>query len=263
MEKTVNDRTTASLIKTIAALRHPQTGCPWDLAQTHHSLLPYLWEETHETAMAIDLKNDLELKEELGDLLLQILLHSQLAQERGAFNFTEVCQQLEQKIIERHPHVFAGAAAAPVSEHEQSYHRKKLHKLAQYLTYPPLISSAKIGQLAKAYDFDWEHPKQVWEKVKEEVLEVNDLFQAANTNQLALLEELGDLYFSLNQLCRHLGVSSEQVVAKGNQKFARRFQLLLELASSEGKDFTTLTAQEKEQLWQQVKAKKANGEQCE
>lgn len=261
------------LFLTIAKLRHPQEGCPWDLAQTHQTLLPYLMEEVQEFISAIEENNFLNAKKELGDVLLQILLHAQIAQESHHFNFFDVCDALKEKMIQRHPHVFNRTAPTDATrphtaqevaiqwQAQKASERKNNDPATErddFYKLPPLLAAHKIGQFSQHHGFDWENSQQVFEKVQEEVQELaTEIHHSSNLNNRANRaqqeEELGDALFSLVQLARHLNISAEIALMKSNQKFMKRFALLEELALKKNTPILTMNLQEKEDLWMEVK----------
>lgn len=250
-----------SLASVIAKLRHPTQGCPWDLEQTHETLLPYLFEEAYEFKDALVRKNSQDMKDELGDLLLQVLLHAQLASERGDFNFADVCQNLESKMIERHPHVFGELLEKGLSKEEIEQQWKEIKKKSQknvktsLMPHKLLFASAmdsaqRIGEKSQKLQFDWNSPQEVWSKVHEEL---NELEEANEHDQR---EELGDLFFTLVQWARHQGWSGEEVLEDSNRKFLKRFHRMEELALAQGAKWEDLSLQEKEDLWARVKKEK-------
>jgi len=243
------------LIKTISALRDPVSGCPWDLSQNHHTLTPYLIEECYELLNSI-LKNDFEeTKEELGDVLLQILLHSQLAAEDNKFSIKEVCENLNEKMIRRHPHVFNGDNNVAIEQLHANWEKikslegKKDNSILKkkYLNNPSLIAAYKIGTKTQELKFDW---KNVHEVITQLELEIEELKDAIKQDPGKIEEEMGDVLFSAAQVSRHLGFNPEVNLNKANHKFHRRFSRMNELSK---KDFTSLSDLEKEALWRKVK----------
>jgi MazG family protein len=261
------------LLKTMEHLLHPVTGCPWDREQTHQSLLPYLFEESYEfeesVTTAIDHNDYRGMKEELGDLLLQILLHSHKAQEKGHFNFLDVCQDLKEKLITRHPHVSfqnhdhsSRSATTKELTSDEVVKQWKSHKppeeIAQWgrkeLYATALESAHKIGERSKKYSFDWEDHQQVLYKVEEEWQEVKEELRPYQSFDVKKVEEeLGDLLFSIVQLARHLNINTEKALKKGNQKFLNRFRKMLGLIQQDQKDIHQLSSQQKEYYWSQAK----------
>lgn len=248
-------------IEVIAALRDPNTGCPWDLAQTHESLLKFLVEEAYEYLYAVEQKDYEKMKDELGDVLLQILLHSKMAQESGHFTIEDVAQNLADKMIYRHPHVFQDPSLAKNPEEvKTNWERLKREskKDKPYISMddthmPALISAHKIGYKSQKVNFDWDTIEQVQAKVEEEWNEFKDEMKDFQHNKERVREELGDLFFSLAQLSRHLGFEAEEVLREANQKFVRRFGSLESKVKATGKEMTDLSTFELERYWQQVK----------
>lgn len=263
------------LIDVVARLRDPAKGCPWDLEQTHKSLLPYLVEESYEFLYAVEHLSDDDQCEELGDVLFQVILHAQMANERRAYHLKDVAKNIADKLIRRHPHVFHPDHDQKISSSEvlinwekiKAQEKRDQNKVAsaipQDLAFRPALAAAhKIGAKSTKLGFDWDHIAQVYEKVREEWSEFEvEWNQGAPESKDRLREELGDLFFSLAQFCRHLGFSAEDVLRESNQKFINRFQTMEQFAKSEGKDFLQLELNEKEELWQKAKKKlKESGE---
>ena len=251
------------LVEIVAKLRSPE-GCSWDRKQTHASLVPCLIEEAWEVADDIyNGKTGDPLMEELGDLLLQIIFHSQIATEENRFQIQDVIEAVSAKMIERHPHVF-GEIANDLSDgelHEQ-WHRIKAEKndhksvldgISHSL--PALLSAQKVGKRAASLGFDWDTPRDVLQKVEEELEETRE--GMADNDLDAIEEEIGDLLFSITNLARHFKIDSEIALKKANEKFRTRFALIekaLTDAKNEGKQFTS---DELEEIWKAAKAKLA------
>lgn len=251
-----------TLVDIVSTLRGPN-GCPWDREQTHSSLTQYAIEETAELVEAIESKNDTNIKEELGDVLFQVVLHSQLAKEEHRFEIDTVIENLNEKLVRRHPHVFGTTKVDGVEEVLANWETIKQNEKGTATTefslnvpthLPALQRAYKIGKRTEKFKFDWQHPSQVVDKVKEELEEV---VSAMNKNNLEeVKEEIGDLLFSVAQLARHLNLEPEQCLREGNRKFENRFQTMIKITKSEGKDFLTLTDAEKEELWCRAKGTK-------
>lgn len=254
------------LFNIIEKLRDPKEGCPWDLKQTHESLLKYLIEESYEFVDAVkNAPNDME--EELGDVLLQVLLHCQISSEDGGFDFESLCQKLSQKMMRRHPHVFDQKVdrALLTDEHLQNnwdeIKRKEgknkihPHKFSRdYLIGPSLTSAYKIGKKTSLMNFDWENAKQVLYKVEEEWQELKaEIPHEGKGNHQAIKEELGDLFFSLAQLSRHLGIDPEECLREGNEKFLKRFNKMVDSVEDDQKELTQLSQEQLEKYWQKIK----------
>jgi len=251
------------LVDTVAKLRDPETGCPWDLKQNHQSLLPYLIEEAYEYSYAVENQSAKEQLEELGDVLLQVILNSQVAQDEKSYCLEDVCSIINEKLIRRHPHVFnKNHPALSVQEVEQNWKKIKSSENKEVLSpsllkNPALFSSYKIGKKAKEIDFDWDNPEQVWEKVKEEFQEVQEAIEAKDNDLMK--EEIGDLFFSLSQYARHLGEDPEQLAREANKKFLDRINSCDQLAKEKNESFADLTKIEKENLWKKVKQNEKMG----
>lgn len=260
-----NLRQIESLVEIVAQLRGPN-GCPWDKEQTHQSLTQYAIEETHELVEVLEApenaQKDSKIKEELGDVLFQIILHAQLAQERGAFDINDVIAGISEKLIRRHPHVFSDTKVADSEEVIRNWEeikkaeKKKAGEPSQYaLNVPPLPAlqkAYKIGLRTDKFQFDWENAEGALLKVEEEYGELQEALD--DDNHAEIEHELGDLLFSLAQFARHLQMEPEQVLRKANRRFEDRFNKMVELASAEKKDWGQLNLEEKELFWQKAKA---------
>lgn len=252
----------------ITELRHPVHGCPWDLKQTHESLLKYLLEESYEFIEAVEEKNPKKMEEEIGDVLLQVLLHSQLASEKDEFDIESVSAKLSEKLIRRHPHVFENRdttlSAEQVlvnweqikkeekarEESEKSHHRIK----SSVLNAPPLISAVKIGKKTNDIKFDWEDYSQVVYKVEEEWQELKEeLTPNREQNKAAVFEEMGDLLFSVAQLARHLDIDPHEALRFANKKFLRRFHAMEDLMEARGVELESMNQEQMDVYWNQAK----------
>ncbi len=243
-----------ALLKTVATLRDPQYGCPWDKEQTAQSLLPYFLEEVQEYMMAVEQEEKTSMGEELGDVLFQVVLHAQIAYEQNIFTIKHLCETLNTKLIDRHPHVFLeNSVPLNAEEIKTQWNKSKIQKagmqkLLDAMKLPPIMSSHKIGIFSHTVGFDWENATQVLSKVDEELQEVKEAIQNKQTkNEIA--EEIGDLLFSTIQLARHLDLSADYCLHLANQKFQQRFMELHSLVTKEQKDLLTLSLEEKEKLW--------------
>lgn len=248
-----------SLMKIVAELRGPE-GCPWDKEQDHKSLAPYAVEEIYELVEALELEDDKKLKEELGDVLFQVVLHSQLASERKAFTIQDVLSTLNEKMVRRHPHVFSDTQVANIDEVWKNWEKiKKTEKDPKSKpidipeTIPALQRAYKIGVKTQKMGFDWSNPSDVLEKVKEELREVEVELQQKNLKLLD--QEIGDLLFSVAQLARHCGFEPEQTLRSANRKFLNRFEAMYRICEKKGHSFENLSSAEKENLWIEVKEK--------
>ncbi len=254
---------TRSLDDTLALMRDLRERCEWDAAQTHESLRPYLIEEAHELDDAIRLGNDKLLREELGDLLLQVLFHSVLAEERGSFTFADVAEALITKMKGRHPHLYGDAAKEPW---ERMKFRER-HSIADGLpgSMPALHRAHRLQDRAAGVGFDWPNVEGPAEKVEEELLEVREELRksparkAASVPSLdarhyALEAELGDLLFAVVNLCRKAGVHASIALDKANAKFERRFKEIERLARERGIDIAHAGLEKLDALWDEAKS---------
>jgi nucleoside triphosphate diphosphatase len=251
-----------SLDDTLALMRDLRKRCDWDAAQTHESLRPYLIEEAHELDDAIRLENDKLLREELGDLLLQVLFHSVLAEERGAFAFTDVAEGLITKMKGRHPHLYGDAAKEPW-ERMKSKHRESIAD-GLPATLPALHRAHRLQDRAAGVGFDWPDVAGPAEKVEEELQEVRvELRQSPlrkpgappvlDARHYALETELGDLLFAVVNLCRKAGVHASIALDKANAKFERRFREIERLAKERGIDVSNAGLEKLDALWDEAK----------
>ncbi len=244
------------------ALRMPD-GCPWDREQTHATLRKNLLEEAYEVIAAIEAEDDENLCEELGDLLFQVMIHAQLADEEGAFNVDDVVGGITEKMIRRHPHVFGHAEAETSEDVITNWEAiKKKEKKAQSASallkdvpqsFTALMRADKLQSRAAKAGFDWDDPSEALEKVREETSEVSEELGRVPVQEKALEEELGDLLFACVNTARLAGVDAEQALRLANDKFLTRFTAMEDLAASEGKCFSALSLDEQEVLWQRVK----------
>lgn len=240
-------------------------GCPWDAEQTHESLIANLVEECYECIDAIRAGDMPHLREELGDVLLQVLFHAELAQENPAagYGIEEIACELCDKLVRRHPHVFAGAQAqdseAVLSRWEQIKRRERHTEKKPYLHdcgkgLPELLRAAKLTKKAAKVGFDWPDHAGVLEKIREEVCEVEETLPLPDDDP-RVEEELGDLLFAVVNLCRRRGVNPEVALHTANSKFTRRFHEMEQLLAEQGADLLQADLERMEQAWQQVKAR--------
>jgi nucleoside triphosphate diphosphatase len=258
-----------ALLAVMRALREPNGGCPWDLEQTFASIAPFTIEEAYEVADAIDRNDPQQLRDELGDLLFQIVFHSRMAEEAGLFDFSGVAAAIHDKLVRRHPHVFADAPRAGIEAQTRNWEELKARERASAAArqqspdtsaladvpkaLPALARAAKLGRRAARVGFDWQEPHQVRDKVLEELGEVDEAL-AANAPE-RVTEELGDLLFAIANWTLHLKVDPEEALRAANAKFERRFRHMESLAAAAGMQLESLSPAAWEDLWQ--KAKKA------
>jgi ATP diphosphatase len=263
-------RDIAALIDIMAALRTPGSGCPWDLAQTFATIAPYTIEEAYEVAEAIA-RGDLEdLREELGDLLLQVVFHARMAQERGAFDFGEVVNAITTKLLRRHPHVFGDAGALPVEAVNALWERIKTEEKAERAArrqgpqprrgkaldgvaagLPALVRALKLQDKASAVGFDWNDPRPVLAKIREEADEIEAAIGTGDRERIA--GEIGDLMFATVNLARHVDVDPGAALAATNAKFERRFAAVESALEARGKSPKDATLAEMDALWDAAK----------
>lgn len=245
------------LTRVIAALRAPE-GCPWDREQTHQSLKPHLLEETYETLEAIDSGNPAELREELGDLLLQVLMHSQIARENSTFDIDQVVQHLTEKLIARHPHVFGDAHAETAAEVLKNWDAAKRHQKGRDSvldgvprTMPALARAQQISKRAARVGFEWDSIHGVLDKLREEETELRQAIESGETERIA--SELGDLLFTVVNIARHAQIDAEQCLRQMVDRFSARFQWMETEAARQNRPLESLSPDEWEALWQQAK----------
>jgi nucleoside triphosphate diphosphatase len=248
------------LVDIMTRLRDPQSGCPWDLEQTFATIAPYTIEEAYEVADAIARGSREELKDELGDLLFQVVFHAQMAREAGEFTIDDIVASICAKMIRRHPHVFGGQEIASAAEQSIAWEAHKRTERGDAggqldgipLAFPALTRAAKLGRRAAAAGFDWREAADVVAKIDEEIAELRVAMQE-RADQASLEEELGDVLFSLVNLSRHLAIDPEHALRQANAKFERRFRALEVRVAAAGRRIGELTLEELDQLWNEVK----------
>jgi MazG family protein len=255
----------AELLRIMARLRDRERGCPWDLEQTFATIAPYTIEEAYEVADAIA-RNDLaDLKDELGDLLFQVVFHARMAEEAGAFAFDDVAQAICDKMLRRHPHVFGSrevGSSAQLSELWEQIKREERAAAAQGgvlddvpVGLPALTRATKLGKRAASVGFDWPDTAGVRAKVDEELAELDEAVAASDDSAVAA--EMGDLLFTIANWCRHLQLDPETCLRGANEKFATRFRAVEGEVASEGRDWPSYDAAELDLLWTRAKARSA------
>jgi len=254
------------LLKIMQTLRDPESGCAWDLEQTFESIVPYTIEEVYEVADAIDEKDYGQLKDELGDLLFQIVYYTQMAREQNLFEFEDVAENISNKLIRRHPHIFGNNKTKVLEERREGKWEKikqqeradKSKKINNSMlvdipsSQPQLVRAKKIQERVSSVGFDWPDITGVIEKVEEELEELKEVISKGNDAD-ALEEELGDLLFSVVNLSRHIDMNAEDALRKGNNKFIKRFQHVEDIVNSQNKKVEDYSIEELEQFWQQAK----------
>lgn len=253
----VETRPLDRLLAIMARLRDPQNGCEWDRVQTFATIAPYTIEEAYEVADAIARDDLVALREELGDLLLQVVFHARMAQEAGAFDFDAVAQAIGDKLVNRHPHLFGTQAGEPASQTERWERIKEDERKAKgeasamdgvALALPALMRAEKLQKRAARLGFDWPDTAGARAKIEEELAELEN----ARTGQ-ERLEEAGDLLFAAVNVVRHYDVAPEDALAAANAKFERRFRAMENSAARQGEDFAALDLDAMEQHWAAAK----------
>lgn len=250
----------AELIDIVAKLRSPDGGCPWDLAQTAQSLIPYTIEEAYEVVEAIRSGDSAAIAEELGDLLLQVVLQSQVATDNGQFHLNDVVKAISAKLIRRHPHVFGNVEANTAEDVRKNWEEIKAkekgqiqslsHKLSDYpRKLPPLMAAMKISQQAAKAGFEWENIGGVWEKFDEELAEFKEALATEDREHQAA--ELGDLLFTIVNVARWYDLDPTEAIASTNRRFISRLQKMESLTSQ---PLSNYTIEELESWWQAAKA---------
>lgn len=272
------------LIEIMAALRTPETGCPWDLEQTFQTIAPYTIEEAYEVADAIARGDLADLKDELGDLLLQVVYHARMAEEQGAFAFSDVAEAVNAKMIRRHPHVFGSSEERAAGAQPDFWARIKAEeraaKVAERARFsvrgqtpsqgsdphsilsdvpvglPALTRAIKLQDKAARVGFDWPDLAPVFAKMKEEIAELEEVAfsDAASHSAAAIEEEMGDMLFVMANIARHLKLDPETALRKANDKFTRRFAYIERRLSEMGRTPEQSTLEEMDALWDEVRA---------
>jgi tetrapyrrole methylase family protein/MazG family protein/ATP diphosphatase len=254
------------LLAIMARLRDPDGGCPWDLKQSFRTILPYTLEEAYEVAEAIENEDREDLRDELGDLLFQVVFHARMAQEEGSFAFPDVVRAITTKMIRRHPHVFGEADLADEQAVRANWEREKaaererkrrrphgslLDGVAQAL--PALVRAEKLQKRAAGVGFDWDAIDGVFDKVREELDECRAV-SSAESDPTERVHEVGDLLFACVNLARHMGVDAEQALRAANHRFERRFGRIETGLRAAGKEPRPEVREEMERLWEAAKA---------
>lgn len=248
------------LIAIMARLRHPTEGCPWDREQDFRSIAPYTLEEAYEVDDAIQ-RNDMHaLKQELGDLLFQVVYHARMAEELDKFNFIDVVSAINLKMVRRHPHVFGDKDIATATEQTKAWEDHKDGErsggvLADVpISLPALTRAVKLSKRAARVGFDWENAKDIRKKISEELSEMDHELKQGTKQTVAA--ELGDMLFAITNLARHLDVDPEQALRDSNTKFEQRFRFIEEELAKQGRKPDDATLDEMEELWIKAKSKK-------
>ncbi len=274
MTKVTPSRDIGRLIEIMAVLRTPGTGCPWDLAQNFSTIAPYTIEEAYEVADAIERRDFGDLRDELGDLLLQVVFHARMAEEAGLFAFGDVVEAITEKLVRRHPHVFGDAGSLDTDAVNALWAEIKAREKAERaarraaerngaeepssgalagvaVALPALTRALKLQEKAGKVGFDWNDPLAVLAKIREEADEI--AAELASGNASAATQEVGDLLFAVVNLARHLGADPEAALRGANQKFERRFGYIEQALAAAGKTPEQSTLAEMDELWNAAK----------
>jgi ATP diphosphatase len=272
-------RNIADLIEIMARLRTPGSGCPWDLAQNFLSIAPYTIEEAYEVADAIERSDLDDLKDELGDLLLQVVFHSRMAEEIGRFEFADVVEAITAKMIRRHPHIFADGQATDAAQVKLRWNDIKAEEKAERtrsrgasessddagllsdvpITLPALSRAVKLQNRAGEVGFDWNDPRAVMAKIREEIDELEAELAGPVPAADRVEDELGDLLFAIANLARHLAVDAEAALRRTNAKFVRRFRYIETRLTAAGQDIGKTSLDAMEALWTEAKRLESPG----
>ncbi len=261
------------LLEIMAALRDPRTGCPWDVEQDFRSIAPYTLEEAYEVIDAIDRDDMDDLREELGDLLLQVVFHARMAEEKGDFAFGDVVEAITRKMIRRHPHVFGDAEARSAGMAKGSWNRIKAEEKAERAArraelgldagakdgflddvphaFPALVRALKLQQKAAKVGFDWSEAAPILDKIAEETAELKEAM--AGRDKAEIEEEYGDLLFAMVNLGRHLAIDAETALIAANEKFRRRFHFIEKTLAQAGNSLDAASLDEMEAIWTEAK----------
>lgn len=258
-----------ALLDIMAALRDPQNGCPWDLKQDFASIVPYTLEEAYEVADAIERQDFAELKLELGDLLFQVVFYAQLAQEQQLFDFDDIVAGVSEKLIRRHPHVFGDKSLADEAAVKANWEQEKAREREQKsqsqhatpasilddipLNFPALSRASKIQKRCANVGFDWPDVNGALDKVNEEIQELKDELARPSQNKEAIGEELGDLFFALVNVSRHVKHNPESVLRHASNKFERRFRQVEQMTIAKGDTVEDSSLEQLDNLWNAVK----------
>jgi len=269
-------RDIARLIEIMARLRDPETGCPWDVQQTFATIVPYTIEEAYEVADAIERGDSEDLRDELGDLLLQVVFHARMAEEDGAFDFGGVVEAITEKLVRRHPHVFGDARDLPpervkalwdeIKAEEKRLKAERAGVPVEALAakgrlddvpaaLPALTRAEKLQKKAAKVGFDWGEPGPVLAKIREEIDELEEALATGPRGDAAVVEEVGDLLFAVANLARHLNVDPEDALRGTNEKFRRRFRHIETGLQAAGRTIGDASLDEMEALWQDAKTR--------
>ena len=253
------------LIKIMEALRNPENGCPWDKEQTFETIAPYTIEEAYEVADAIKNNDQQSLKGELGDLLFQIVFYAQMSKENGGFDFYDIAKTINDKMVQRHPHVFGSKEILSLEEQKIAWEEHKALERSDdadkpvgtldgvAIALPALLRAQKLQKRAARVGFDWQNIEPVIEKIREEIEEVTEALKL-DDNKGHIAEEIGDLLFACVNLARHADIDAEKALMAGNDKFERRFQFIELKLNESGKKIQECSLDVLEKLWSDAKS---------
>ena len=255
------DSPIAALLRIMARLRDPEKGCEWDVRQTHESIAPYTVEEAYEVAEAVKGGDPAALRDELGDLLLQVVFQARIAEEAGHFDFDAVAEAISAKMIRRHPHVFGDAAGRSGEEQRAAWEAMKAEERKERdetgildgvaMALPPMMRSVKLQKRAARVGFDWDGPEPVLGKVREDLAEAEAELEGGNADRLG--EEIGDLLFAVVNFARKAGIDPDRALSDANGKFTARFRRMEDIARSSGEDIDGAPLERMEAWWREAK----------
>ena len=262
-----------TLLEIMTRLRDPESGCPWDIEQDFQSIAPYTIEEAYEVAQAIEQSDMNALRDELGDLLLQVVYHAEMAREAGDFDFEDVAASISEKMIRRHPHVFGNSKISDANHQSLAWETQKAKERSAEtekgntpssaidgvaLALPALMRAQKLQKRASRLGFDWQNTGPVLEKIAEELVEVEDASSDSGSSNgginINLSLECGDLLFACVNLVRHKGIDAENALRQANTKFEKRFRRLETLIAGENLKLEQMSLEELELIWKRVKS---------
>jgi len=259
-----NDSKNFSQLVNLMKKLRSEKGCPWDRAQTHRSLLPYLIEEAYEVLDSVEKRDDSKLKEELGDLLLQIIFHAEIAREEKKFDIYEVVDGLSAKLIQRHPHVFKKRKKLSPEQVIKNWEHIKLATSDNKsvlsgipINLPSLLKAFRVGEKVGRYGFDWQRKEDIFPKLKEELKEFQKAYSSKSKKRVE--EELGDIFFTLVNFSRHLKINPEFALRKTVEKFIKRFNFIENELSRDKKSLKKTSLKELDYLWEKSKKNKKAG----